>query len=135
MYFSIAIFIPFNPAIDMQIDRPNKAIGFLLVFDFDLIRIIRVIQQFHLKADQGHGRFIQFSVKGNRAIFGNTPPDALAEVIFKIRRCHSKALHLCGKAFERCLAGSAVFALMVDLVEPDIKGFIELYQRAALKSV
>jgi hypothetical protein len=42
-------------------------------------------------------------------------------------------MHLSGKALKRALAGRGVFSLVVEIIEPQIKGFIEIVQGLSFK--
>jgi hypothetical protein len=95
--------------------------------------ILFVVKDQDLLSDQGDGGFIEFAVQSDGAVFGDGAPCAFAEVILEIFGGCSEALHLSGKALKRTLVGGGVFALVIELIEPQIQSLVEIVQGLACK--
>jgi hypothetical protein len=121
----IIVFISFDPAIDIEVDRYQHAEGLILIFDFNLLVLTVMVEQFHPFCDQSHRGFIQPSVESDAAVFVNLSAGHYAKVVMQVIRSRSEALQVGRKAFNGGLLGAAVFSLMVNVAQPAIKGFIE----------
>jgi hypothetical protein len=117
----------------VQVHGIEEPIGFVLVEHLHSVGILFVVKDKDLFTDQGDGGFIEFAVQRNAAVFSHSASCALAEVILEIFGGGSEAMHLSGKALKRALAGRGVFSLVVEIIEPQIKGFIEIVQGLSSK--
>jgi len=99
----------------------------------DSVGVLFVVKDKHLFPDQGDGSLIEFAVQSNGAVFSHGASCAFSEVILEIFGGGSEAMHLSGEALKRALAGGGVFALVVEIVKPQIKGFIEIMQGLSSK--
>ncbi len=127
------VFVPFYPGIEVKIKRAEQSIGFVAVCDFDPLRMRIMIQEQDLFADQCNGSFIEFAVEGNGAVLGDPASGMVAKMVLEILRHNPEALHARGETGERTLPGGSVLFLMVDIVDPQIKGLIEVAQICALE--
>jgi hypothetical protein len=116
LHIGAVIFISLDPAIDVKIHRGQKAIGFSFMEGFHPLGLVVVIEEKDLFADQRDGGLVELAVKGDGAVFGHPSPCVLAEIILKVRRRGSEAVHLSGEALKRALVGGAMFSLMVEIV-------------------
>ena len=71
------------------------------------------------------GGFIEFSIKSDGAVLSHPSSGMLPEIISKICWGGSQAFHMGGESLKRTLPGGRMFSLMVDLIEPQVKGLIE----------
>jgi len=130
----LAVLVTFDAAVDMQLNRSCHAIGALFKNDLHLLGTMHMIKQFDLLTNQSHRCFEQLPVQGDRAVFGDPSPDPLPEVIGQVIGGGAQALQVVGESGQRRLAGGAVLALMVDLVEPNFKGGVEFDERASFEA-
>ena len=122
----VVVFISFDPAIDIEVDRHEHAERLILIFDFNLFGLTLMVEQFHAFSDQSHRGFVQPSVEGDAAVLVNLSAGHLAKVVMQVIRSRSETLQVGRKAFYGRLLGTAVFSLMVNVAQPALKGFIEL---------
>ena len=122
----VVVFISFDPAIDIEVDRHQHAERLILIFDFNLFGLTVMVEQFDAFSDQSHRAFIQPSVEGDAAVFVDLSSGHFAKVVVQVIRSGSQTLQVGRKAFKGALLGAGVFSLMVNVIEPAIKGFIEL---------
>jgi len=127
----VVVLIAFDPAIDMQLDWPDHAVGALFKDDLHLVGTMRVIKQFDLLADQGHRNLEQLAVDRDRAVFGDFSPDPLSKVIGQVVRRRPQAFQVVGKPGKWCLAGTPMLALVVDSVEPNLECCVKFDECAA----
>jgi hypothetical protein len=118
----------------VKIHRDEEPIRFVFVKHLHPMGILVMVKDQDLLSDQGDGGLIEFAVQSDGAVFGHGAPGAFAEVILEIFGSGSETLHLSGKALKRTLVGGSVFALVIELIEPQIQGLVELLQGLACKA-
>jgi hypothetical protein len=119
-----AILIPFDPAVDLEIDGRQQAIRPLSREHLHPFGFGFVVTQGHLLADEGYRGLKEFPVQTDGAVLGDPSPGGLAKEVPQVRRSGSQAFQTSGEPLERGLAGGAVLALMIDFPEPEIEGLI-----------
>ena len=67
-----ALFVSFDPSVDVGIERNEESIGLILVKDFDSLRIVSVIKKIDILFDQFHGGFINSAMQGDRPVTVNS---------------------------------------------------------------
>ena len=65
----VIVFIAFDTAIDIEVDRYQHAERLILIFDFNLLGLTLMVEQFHPFSDQSYRAFIQPSVESDAAVF------------------------------------------------------------------
>jgi hypothetical protein len=133
LHIGAAVSVSFDPTVDVKIYRTEEPVRFVLVEHLDSVGILFMVKDKDLFPDQGDGSLVEFAVQSKGAVFSHCASCALAEVILEIFGGGSEAMHLSGKALKRALAGGGMFALVVEIVEPKIKGFIEIVQGLSSK--
>ena len=78
----VIVFIPFNPAVGVQIHLPEETVRFLFVSKLNPVIFVFMIQQVHLLSDKGYRTFIQMFVKDNGPVPVDFPSGSLSEVVF-----------------------------------------------------
>ena len=125
MDLRVIVFIAFDTAINIKVDRHQHAEGLILIFDFNLLGLTLMVKQFHAFSDQSYRALKQPSVEGDTAVFVDLSAGHFAKIVIQVTRSGSEALQIGRKTFNGSLPGAAVFSLMVDVSQPTIKGFIE----------
>jgi hypothetical protein len=133
LHIGAAVSVSFDPAVDVQIHRTEESVRLVFVEHLHSVGVLFVVKDKDLFADQGDGGLIEVAVQGNGAVFGHGAPCPFSEVILEIFGGGSEAMHLSGKALKRALAGRGVLALVVEIVEPQIQGFIEIVESLSSK--
>jgi hypothetical protein len=133
LHIGAAVSVSFDPTVDVQVHRTEESVRFVLVEHLYSVGILFMVKDKHLFADQGDGSLVEFAVQGNGAVFSHCASCALAEVILEIFGGGSETMHLSGKTLKRALCGGGVFALVVEIIEPQIQGFIEIVQGLSSK--
>ena len=121
----VTVFIPFDPAVDIEVHQAQKAIGFLLVKHLHTHHVGGVIQKLDLISDEADRCFIKMSFQCNRTILCHTAACGLPKVVLQILGGYPQAFHVGGKAFNGFLAGGTMLPLVVDIVEPEIERLVE----------
>jgi hypothetical protein len=115
----------------VQIHGDQESIGLVAVEGLDPLGLVFMVEQQDLLADQQDGRLIESSIEHDGAVFGDTPTRTDAKVVPEIMGCGPEALHVGGETGKGALCGGAVFALVIDVAEPQIEGLIEFLQGVA----
>jgi hypothetical protein len=92
--FYLAVFIPLNATINMQVYLLQIAEGFFCHPDFDQFRFVLVEQQFHPLANEFNRGFKQAIVNGYTPVFIDSAANRFPEVIRQIIRGASYAFHI-----------------------------------------
>jgi hypothetical protein len=121
----VIVFISFDPAINIKVDRHQHAERLILIFDFNLFGLTQMVKQFHPFSDQSYRALKQPSVEGDTAVFVDLSAGHFAKVVMQVIGSGSQTLQVGRKALNGSLLCAAVFSLMVDVAQPAIKGFIE----------
>jgi hypothetical protein len=116
LHIGAVISVPLDPAVDVKIERGQKAIGFSFMEDLHPIEVVIMVKQKDMLSDQGDGGLVELAIEGDGAVFGNSSPCVLAKITLEVRGGRSEAFHLSGEALKRALVGGAVFSLMVDVL-------------------
>lgn len=95
----LIVFISFYPAIDVQVHRLEKPIGFLVVLEFDSVIIIFMKQQFYLLADELHRPFIKALVKDDSSVIIDLAPNGFPEMVLEIIRSGPDTFNTISKSF------------------------------------
>lgn len=93
----IIVFISFDAAIDMQVDRNQHTERLILIFDFNLLGLTLVVEQLDTFSNQRHRGFIKPSVEGDAAVFIDLSAGYLAKVVMQVRG----AITRCGEETPR----------------------------------
>ena len=130
----VVVFISFDAAIDIEVDRGQHAKRLVLIFDLHLIGLAWMVEQFHPFSDQSHRALIQVPVEGDGAVFVDLSSGHFTKVVVQIIGSGSEAVQLGREALKGALFGGTVFSLMVDASQPAIKGFIEFIKCLPFKA-
>jgi hypothetical protein len=115
----------------VQIHRDQESIGLVVIEGLDPLGVVFMVEQQDLLADQRDGRLIESSVEHDGAVFGDASASTDAKVVPEIMGGGSEALHVGGETSKGALCGGTVFALVIDVVEPQIDGLIEFWKGVA----
>ena len=74
-----AVFIPFDPAVDLEIDGRQEAIELVTREHFDPFALGFVVTQGHLLADEGYRGLKEFPVQTDGAVLGDPSPGRFGE--------------------------------------------------------
>ena len=111
----VVVFISFDTAIDIEVDRHQHAERLILIFDFNLLGLTVMVEQFYSFSDQGDWALKQPSVEGNCAVFVDLSASHFAKVVVEVIWSGSQTLQVGRKAFKGALLGAAVFSLNGDV--------------------
>ena len=104
----VIVFISFDTAIDIEVDRHQHAERLILKFDFNLLGLCVMVEQLHPFSDQSHRALKQPTVEGDTAVFVDLSASHFAKVVVQVIRSGSQTLQVGRKAFKGALLG-AVF--------------------------
>ena len=90
--------------------------------DLDLLRLLFVIQEGHLFADEGDRRFKDSSVEAYGPVFGHSASYGLAKIVLEIAGRFSETFHAGGESGKGSLSGGGVCPLVIDVVQPEDRG-------------
>jgi len=107
----VVVFISFDPAIDIEVDRHQHAERLILIFDFNLLGVTVMVEQFHAFSDQSYRALKQPSVEGDCAVFVDLSASHFAKVVVQVIRSPPQTLQVGRKAFNGALLGGRVFSL------------------------
>ena len=79
---SLIVFVSFDSAIDLKIDRCKVSVAFLLPADLDPLRAVPMVKQIHPLSDELHRRFEQISIQGQGPVFGYPSAGNHAKMVF-----------------------------------------------------
>ena len=126
----VPVFVPFDLAIDLKVDRNQISVAFLLPSDLNTVRTIFVVKQIHPLADEFYRRFEQFSIESEGSVLGYPSPGNHTKMIFQVIRTSPEAFHSRDKPIKGLFSCSGVNPLVVDFFNPQIKGAIEFIKAA-----
>ena len=106
------IFVPFNPAVDLEIDGRQEAVGFIFKDHFDLFQIGLIIARGGLLADQTDWGLEEFSVQTDGAVFGHPSTGGLTKIVLQIGRGRPKTFQAGGEAVEGRMPRGTAFTLV-----------------------
>ena len=122
---SLPVFVSFDLAIDLKIDRSQISVAFLLPSDLNTSRTVFVVKQIHPLSDEFYRGFEQVPIQCEGSVLGHPSPGNHAKMIFQIIRRSPEAFHSRDKPIKGLFPCSGVNPLVVDLADPQIKGAIE----------
>ena len=106
----------------------------MLIKNLHTRHVVGMIKQFNLVTDEIDRCLKQMPHQSHRTIPSHPAADSLAKVVFQIFRGDSQTLHVGREAFKGFLACSTMLSLVIDIVQPQIKGFVEFGQGLAGKT-
>jgi hypothetical protein len=77
----LIVFSPFDPAVDIQIDRCQIPIAFLLPSDLNAFRTVFMVKEIHPLSDEVDGGFKKVSIQGKGPVFSHPSPGNDAKMI------------------------------------------------------
>ena len=79
---SLIVFVSFDSAIDLKVDRCKESVTFLLPADLDPFRAVPMVKQIHPMSDELHRCFEQISIQGEGPVLGHPSTGNDAKMLF-----------------------------------------------------
>ena len=124
-----ALFVSFDPRVDVGIEGNQESIGLILVKDLDPRGVIFMVKEMDIFFDQFHGGFIDSPMEGDRSVTVDLTLGPDAKEVREVFRSRSQEVKVLSIPVPGCFSCRAMNGSMIGLVTPSFEPFVEVGQR------
>ena len=124
----LIIFIPFHPAVDMEVHGIEISIALLPPTDLHLVGVVSVIKQVHSLTDEFNRGLKQVPFQSNGSVLSDLSSGNGAKMILEIIRRRPETRRVGGESLQWLFTRAGVDSLVIVRSDPLLQGLVDPFQ-------